>query len=182
MPFGKAPTSCLPCAKRKVRCDRLQPCRHCQRRPRDRCVYPNMTPEEIRNLPENQISRIHQLERQIRSLGGDPNDASPQQPGQSQQSGQQIPRTGVSPSAQDEAINNSTGVQASGLVTKDDEVTYIEAYVDESQPSVPTDHQQLTRRLDPCGTAGSAHQLPIKRTPPLIPPARDDTCSGPALF
>lgn len=34
------PLSCIPCAKRKVRCDRAFPCQHCKRRKGDVCTYP----------------------------------------------------------------------------------------------------------------------------------------------
>jgi Fungal Zn(2)-Cys(6) binuclear cluster domain len=32
--------SCIPCAQRKVRCDRGEPCSHCKRRRGDVCEYP----------------------------------------------------------------------------------------------------------------------------------------------
>lgn len=35
------PISCIPCSKRKVRCDHEKPCSHCKRRKGDICVYPN---------------------------------------------------------------------------------------------------------------------------------------------
>jgi hypothetical protein len=54
--------ACRPCAKRKVRCDRLQPCSNCKRRKNDQCIYPNGTPPD----------RVRQLENLVRELGGHP--------------------------------------------------------------------------------------------------------------
>lgn len=56
------PTACIPCAKRKVRCDRQEPCSHCKRRKGDDCTYPEASPEE----------RIKYLEELVRSLGHSP--------------------------------------------------------------------------------------------------------------
>lgn len=54
--------ACEPCAKRKVRCDREEPCSNCKRRKQDRCVYPELSPAD----------RIKELETLVRTLGGDP--------------------------------------------------------------------------------------------------------------
>ena len=57
--------ACMPCAKRKVRCDRADPCcSNCKRRKQDKCVYPELSPND----------RIKRLEALVRSLGGDPED------------------------------------------------------------------------------------------------------------
>jgi hypothetical protein len=56
--------ACRPCAKRKVRCDKLEPCSNCKRRKIDRCTYPASTPSE----------RVRQLESLIRELGRNPNN------------------------------------------------------------------------------------------------------------
>jgi hypothetical protein len=56
--------ACRPCAKRKVRCDRLEPCSNCRRRKTDRCTYPASTPS----------NRVRQLESLVRELGGNPNN------------------------------------------------------------------------------------------------------------
>lgn len=53
------PVSCGPCAKRKVRCDRKEPCSNCKRRKQDHCVYPARTSDE----------RIKQLEEAVKRLG-----------------------------------------------------------------------------------------------------------------
>ncbi|KAJ5604682.1 hypothetical protein N7510_009836 [Penicillium lagena] len=55
-------SACMPCAKRKVRCDRQEPCSHCKRRKRDDCTYPDVSSE----------TRIKYLEELVRSLGGSP--------------------------------------------------------------------------------------------------------------
>ena len=52
--------ACQPCAKRKVRCDRKEPCSNCQRRKQDHCVYADLSP----------IERIKQLEALVRNLEG----------------------------------------------------------------------------------------------------------------
>lgn len=56
--------ACEPCSRRKVRCDKQQPCSNCKRRKQDQCTYPEAQP----------IDRIRRLESLVRSLGGDPND------------------------------------------------------------------------------------------------------------
>lgn len=70
MRLGKKPVSCIPCAKRKVKCDRLQPCCHCRRRPNDQCVYPTSS-ETSNSQLESQAERIRQLEQYVQKLGGD---------------------------------------------------------------------------------------------------------------
>ncbi|KAK9781353.1 hypothetical protein SCARD494_14126 [Seiridium cardinale] len=57
--------ACEPCAKRKVRCDREEPCSNCKRRKQDRCSYAELPP----------VDRIRKLEDLVRSLGGSPEDA-----------------------------------------------------------------------------------------------------------
>jgi hypothetical protein len=79
--------ACRPCAKRKVRCDRLEPCSNCKRRKTDRCTYPASTPSD----------RIRQLECLIRELGGNPCNAEFMSPTESdprrhnQQTGADVP-------------------------------------------------------------------------------------------
>lgn len=55
--------ACEPCARRKVRCDKQQPCSNCKRRKQDQCTYPEAAPTD----------RVKRLESLVRSLGGDPN-------------------------------------------------------------------------------------------------------------
>jgi hypothetical protein len=45
---GPASFSCVPCAKRKVRCDKRQPCSHCKRRTKDVCEYPTANGPSLR--------------------------------------------------------------------------------------------------------------------------------------
>ena len=54
--------ACEPCAKRKVRCDKDEPCSNCKRRKQDHCIYLESTP----------IDRIRTLEALVRDLGGNP--------------------------------------------------------------------------------------------------------------
>lgn len=54
--------ACLPCAKRKVRCDRKGPCSNCKRRKGDKCTYLDVSPNE----------HIKKLKTLVRDFGGDP--------------------------------------------------------------------------------------------------------------
>ncbi|KAK7959112.1 Zn2/Cys6 DNA-binding protein [Apiospora aurea] len=129
MHLGKTPISCAPCAKRKVRCDRLQPCCHCKRRPQDNCVYPEpaagSTPER---LPDDVSDRIGKLERYIRSLGGDPEEAV-----RPDTRAVKVPRESqdgdASARGRQPKLNNIPfHPKTSGLVTHNEEVTYIESW------------------------------------------------------
>jgi hypothetical protein len=73
MPLRKKPISCMPCAKRKVRCDKLQPCCHCKRRQQDTCVYPEFGRVDSQYVREQAV-RIGKLEEYVRILGGNPNE------------------------------------------------------------------------------------------------------------
>jgi hypothetical protein len=68
--FAMSSQACEPCSRRKVRCDKQQPCSNCKRRKQDQCIYPEATP----------IDRIKKLESLVKSLGGDPSveDSRPQ--------------------------------------------------------------------------------------------------------
>lgn len=54
--------ACEPCAKRKVRCDKGEPCSNCKRRKQDQCTYQEASP----------FDRIKKLEALVQRLGGDP--------------------------------------------------------------------------------------------------------------
>ena len=54
--------ACEPCAKRKVRCDKGEPCSNCKRRKQDHCTYVEVSP----------FDRIKRLEALVQNLGGDP--------------------------------------------------------------------------------------------------------------
>jgi hypothetical protein len=79
--------ACEPCSRRKVRCDKQQPCSNCKRRKQDQCIYPEATP----------IDRIKKLESLVKSLGGDPNIEENRAPKRA--------RTGSSPVEQQDAQN-----------------------------------------------------------------------------
>ncbi|KAK8137046.1 C6 transcription factor [Apiospora sp. TS-2023a] len=128
--LGKTPISCTPCAKRKVRCDRLQPCCHCKRRPQDNCVYPEQitTGSAAHDRPPDDAStRIEKLERYIRSLGGDPQQAGRPDPQTVEESpGSQ--KTGASSSGSQHGSKQLPfHPKTSSLVTHNEEVTYIES-------------------------------------------------------
>lgn len=72
MHSGKKAVNCTPCAKRKVRCDKGQPCGHCQRRKGDVCVYPIQRIKRPDSDHTQESQRVEQLESYIRRLGGDP--------------------------------------------------------------------------------------------------------------
>jgi hypothetical protein len=65
----------MPCAKRKVRCDKLQPCCHCKRRKQDTCLYPEFGGINDRHIREQAV-RIERLEEYVRVLGGLPTKSS----------------------------------------------------------------------------------------------------------
>ncbi|KAH7305759.1 hypothetical protein B0I35DRAFT_399658 [Stachybotrys elegans] len=128
---GKAPVSCVPCAKRKVRCDKQRPCCHCKRRPQDSCVYPVAAPENATHESLSLARRITELDRQIRNLGGDP-DKNPQ-------------RTEAPP---EQGLGNETDIGLeynSSLEATETDDTYIEGPmwfswqgIDDAEESIPT--------------------------------------------
>lgn len=65
--------NCIPCAKRKVRCDRGRPCQHCRRRKGDSCIYPTpRTSSRSLHAEQHASGRVEQLEDYVKRLGGDP--------------------------------------------------------------------------------------------------------------
>lgn len=75
--------SCVPCAKRKVRCDRLMPCSHCKRRTKDVCEYPISVGSaqdswQLALNHQRQGERLEKLEQYIRRLGHDPEQVARQ--------------------------------------------------------------------------------------------------------
>jgi hypothetical protein len=100
--------ACRPCARRKVRCDRLEPCANCKRRTTDRCTYPASTPSD----------RIRQLENLVQELSHNTVD-SRRSPRISQSESEHIGE--VSPTemrSNDPVITNENGV-----------LQYLESYV-----------------------------------------------------
>ncbi|KAB8342972.1 hypothetical protein FH972_022567 [Carpinus fangiana] len=72
--------ACVPCAKRKVRCDRLEPCTNCRKRSGDQCTY--LAPLPRRRGPRGAaeaatLDRLSKLEDMVRDMGGDPQIALP---------------------------------------------------------------------------------------------------------
>ena len=65
--------NCIACAKRKVRCDRKDPCVHCKRR-KEPCQYPEpfTSPRQARSVASDLDTRLKKLEQYVRDLGGDP--------------------------------------------------------------------------------------------------------------
>lgn len=58
--------ACAPCAKRKVRCDQIEPkCSNCKRRKQDRCVYPETDPYQRIKRLESQIQELSALKKQV---------------------------------------------------------------------------------------------------------------------
>lgn len=133
MRSGKKAVSCIPCAKRKVRCDKLQPCCHCRRRQHDECVYPELNLAHSGQL-EQQAKRIERLEQYIRSLGGDPKEVNQSENRRERNNAQMRESADDSMISVDQLgskISSSRTTEASfgkisSLVTHDEELTYIE--------------------------------------------------------
>lgn len=154
MRAGKKAVSCIPCAKRKVRCDVGQPCSNCKRRKNDVCTYPvsvqRVTASESNS--EDSMQRIERLEEYIRSLGGDPHLTD------------QVYRAGYDETRERDMRNSSTEATSSrvttsrsrtdsnspfpkrtetsigmpaGLVEHEEEVKCIETYATGSEPITP---------------------------------------------
>lgn len=129
MPSGKKPVNCTSCAKRKVRCDRLEPCGHCKRRKEGICEYRVPRAIDPDNRPENVSWRIERLEGYIRSLGGDPHLV--------EQDVASCEASVWKPSTYGPSPRHTTHIKGtegphdtkSGLVEHDEQVTYIEAFV-----------------------------------------------------
>lgn len=129
---GKAPVSCIPCAKRKVRCDKQLPCCHCKRRPQDTCQYPTpiSAPEKsAHDLDE----RVRELERYVRRFDGDPKAANGEASGYpTPNSATHLPartREPESRSFQALVVEADAPGSTSGLVADDAGTAYIETCV-----------------------------------------------------
>lgn len=140
MHSGKQPVNCVPCAKRKVRCDKRQPCGHCKRREEDVCVYPLQRANRAASRPDDYSQRIEKLETYIRRLGGDPqlteqilesgevngkdpSTCSPTNVGDTDSSFR--PKENIPPTTSTKGLIG----RLPGLVELDEQVTYIQAYV-----------------------------------------------------
>jgi hypothetical protein len=101
--------ACRPCAKRKVRCDRLEPCSNCKRRKTDRCTYPASTPTD----------RIRQLESLVRELGGNPSN------GQSTSPAENAPRVETQHAGVDAPIELRSNDPV--ILEEDGQIQYLES-------------------------------------------------------
>jgi hypothetical protein len=140
--------SCVPCAKRKVRCDRSQPCSHCRRRGRDVCEYPlaigasRMNPQSFL-LNRMQSERIERLEQYIRSIGRDPDEVAQSTNSTLKTSNEHhisnnapvavssIPKQKVNGQQDGSSCTTTTRSQINEqarLVEHDEQMTYIEAF------------------------------------------------------
>ena len=143
MRSGKKPVNCIPCAKRKVRCDKLQPCSHCKRRKEDVCEYPPLGSVRT-SRPEDHAGRIEKLERYIRSVGGDPKEVGRLD----EHSGRDVAESHTSTRMTEAGsleITASTGRlngkipnaketkepsgERSAIMERDEQITYIESWV-----------------------------------------------------
>lgn len=139
--------NCIPCAKRKVRCDKLQPCSHCKRRKQDVCEYP------VLGRSDDNPKRVEKLERYIRSLGGDPQDAEQVEESrergsnESRAHGNAVDGTNTRLTTSENRLEDDTSdpktpersiAEQTALVGQDEHVTYIEACVLSSTPLYPT--------------------------------------------
>ena len=111
--------ACQPCAKRKVRCDREEPCSNCKRRKGDQCIYAEVLPTE----------RIKQLEALVRSLGGSSEDSTPydheQAKTKSASASSRAQRPQKDTSGDDQLQSSTTSM----LVKEDGEPLYLESCV-----------------------------------------------------
>ena len=121
--------ACVPCAKRKVKCDRQEPCANCRRRKTDVCTYLEVSANE----------RIKKLEALVRNLGGDPD-------GTDQHAGSQVAQgniqDGHGPSLAHRQHDNHSQLQKSSagcesaqqggesvIIKEDEDAVYLESYV-----------------------------------------------------
>ena len=120
--------ACTPCAKRKVKCDRGEPCLNCRRRRTDQCTYPEVSPHE----------RIKKLEDLVRNLGGDPN--------QSGQLGGEQYDPGAFPMLKKPRVDESRNFPRfddpryendPALVKEEESPVYVETYVDSLKHDLP---------------------------------------------
>lgn len=170
MQSGKKPVNCIPCAKRKVRCDRNRPCNHCKRRKGDECVYPVLNSINAGRGLSGSDERIEQLEAYIERLGGDPKllehtpndagaDAQTQSPspnhtaghGQNKDGNPAVRRKIVSPQGHHGAKRRS---KRRGFMERDEQIDYTELYV--PLLALPIHFNSTYSAPVQCGIAGAA--------------------------
>ena len=170
MQSGKKPVNCMPCAKRKVRCDKRQPCNHCRRRKGDVCVYPTQQINGPQGALTNVPPHIEKLHAYIRRLGGDPalveqldeggeahvNRYSTSSP-RTQSQGTGGTTSPLRPEDRHQYSQNGTHPigHKRALVEHNEQVTYIEACV-LLCALLYASKAANDAVLDPCGTAGAA--------------------------
>ena len=120
--------ACQPCAKRKVRCDREEPCSNCKRRKQDQCVYPEVSPTE----------RIKQLESLVCSLQRGSEHSTPSNREQVE------PKASSTRSLEQRDASNQAQKNTSPLLLRENgQSTYLESYV------LPTSvDRRLTAKVD----------------------------------
>ena len=156
---GKVPVNCLPCAKRKVRCDKRQPCCHCKRRKGDVCVYPVQRVNRPDDASGDGTQRIEVLEAYVRRLGGDlrtlGQDGERNEVNSDTLNTKSGSSTTATPIGSDDnrsfpqsnpQSKNQAVVERMGLVEHNKQVTYIESYVliqvQEFAPNLSDDRAQ----------------------------------------
>ena len=126
MRSGKAPVSCIPCVKRKVRCDKQYPCCHCKRRPQDTCAYPSTAVSSDAGAKELG-DRVAHLERMVRSLGGDPNGSTQPNKALTPVSAPSAKSSPQARSNQCAPTENHAPFDRGGLLAHNEEATYVES-------------------------------------------------------
>jgi hypothetical protein len=129
--------ACRPCARRKVRCDRLEPCSNCKRRTTDRCTYPASTPSD----------RIRQLESLVQELSHNTIDSL------------RSPRVAQSESEHNGEVSPAEMRSNDPVITKENGVLqYLESYVIVPQLKTHIDSQSRAWQRLP-GKLNSDSQL-----------------------
>ena len=111
--------ACLPCSKRKVRCDREDPCSNCKRRKTDTCVYPDLSPTD----------RVKKLEALVRILGGDPENIDEVNSEYASQTSSIVQSRTAPLRNTSDIIRNTTAQNGteSAIVKEDDNSVYVES-------------------------------------------------------
>lgn len=145
--------SCAPCAKRKVRCDRKEPCSNCKRRKNDHCVYPVTTTN----------ARVRQFETvgtKYRYSPEHTEDVTPRQVRGSPTASQVQPLDNRS---QNENASPFPGDDP--LIVRDrGSIVYLESYVNSFLYQI-SERNFLLRILDPRGVVGTKEAAQTKIIP-----------------
>jgi hypothetical protein len=146
--------ACLSCAKRKVRCDRREPCCHCKRRKKGDCTYPDVSSP----------ARIKQLEALVRSLGHSPEEEKGVVNPQAETSPTSLQSPTRPPPAKHDLSNDRSSQRietASNndpvIVDEGGERVYLEAYA--KVPGVIIFMLTVTDQRGIAGTKGPGYQM-----------------------